>query len=203
MKLIDVFSKDSRVEACYRLTMATSAQLEAEYALVVSELAHENENLKPRTARGLDRFKSLDAFLRIRDLPNKHSHSELMITIVTFYDNGTCESFGTRYLEKLSDQRDLKWKCSEIGHCREPIPQSCEDARFNVTKTPEQKQPAVIHIPWYNIEKVDPDLPVLASLKSENRHILIRFIGAKEYEGGFRYTQLERRGLSPIYESEC
>ncbi|KAH6708817.1 hypothetical protein BKA61DRAFT_659619 [Leptodontidium sp. MPI-SDFR-AT-0119] len=191
----------------------SNAQLEADYARFVSEAAHGSDKLKPRISRGLDRFKSLDAFLRIGDLPNGHSHSESRITIVTFHDDGTCKSselpkwisdlpkeIQTGSSPKLIIVENLSPKAVRmLGGQLKIDPRFFSDyidtmpSIFDVSKIPDRKRSDIIPVPWYNIEKVEPNLPMLSSLKSESSHIMIRYVGAREYEGGLKHKHLEER----------
>ncbi|KAH7403118.1 hypothetical protein BKA64DRAFT_441447 [Cadophora sp. MPI-SDFR-AT-0126] len=195
--------------------MATpkGAQLEIEYAQFISEIAHGSDQLKHQIARGLDRFKSLDAFLRIGDLPNGHSHSESRITTVTFQNDGNCktrelttwmndlpEEVETGIDPKLIIVENLSPKAIRMlgGQLKiDPLFFSgyidAMPSMFDVTKTPVGKRPEIIPVPWYNIEQVEPSIPMLASLKSESSHIMIRFVGAREYEGGLKHTRLKER----------
>jgi hypothetical protein len=197
--------------------LPTNFQLEIDYERFVSEAADRPKKLKPHAVRGLDRFQSLRAFLRAGDHPNPRPLSEPKITIITFQSNGSCESKelanwaadlpgeinnGTN--PKLILVQNISPKTIRIlGGQLKVDPQFFSDyidampSIFDVTKHPERKREDIIPAPWHNFEKLEPNLPILASLKSDNNYIQIRFVGAREYRGGLKHEALRKERMTP------
>jgi hypothetical protein len=193
--------------------MPASNTNEIDYERFIWEAAGSPNKLKPQVARGLDRFKSLGAFLRIGDRSNPYPVSEPKITIITFQDDGSCDSkelpswatdlpgeIKNGSNPKLFLVQNISPKAIRIlGGQLKIDPQFFSDyidampSIFDVTKYPERKREDIIPIPWYNIEKVEPNIPMLASLKSENNYIQLRFVGAREYQGGHKHEGLKER----------
>ncbi|KAH7131477.1 hypothetical protein B0J13DRAFT_626555 [Dactylonectria estremocensis] len=62
----------------------------------------------------------------------------------------------------------------------------------NRMKEQDTERHDVVPKPWYRHEKVDGHLPMLASLKPNNDHINIQYIGPREYEGSSDHRPRER-----------
>jgi hypothetical protein len=197
---------------------SASRQLQMDYERFIFEAADASDKLKSKAVRGLDRFKSLSAFLRLGDVPSLHSVSDPKISIITFREEGSCDpkdlpNWSTDLDDEIKSGADAKLILVQnispeviriLGGQLKIDPQFFSDyidampSIFDVTKYPERKRKDIIPIPWYNIEKVEPSMPMLASQKCESSHIQIRWVGAREYQGGVKHKELKERILPDL-----
>lgn len=192
-------------------------QLEIDYERFILDAADGPDKLKPQAIRGLDRFKSLKAFLRTGDHPNPRPVSEPKISIITFQNNGSCDNkelvnWAADLPKEIKNGSDPKLIIVQnispkairiLGGQLKVDPLFFSDyidampSIFDVTKQPKRIREDIIPIPWYNIEKLEPHLPELASLKSDNNYIQMRFIGAREYQGGLKHEAVKKERMRP------
>ncbi|KAH7127586.1 hypothetical protein EDB81DRAFT_889382 [Dactylonectria macrodidyma] len=166
-------------------------------------------------ARDFPRFKPLQAFLNLQETRSSRIKS------VDFPDSGRPGEAEVKAVQEgglsaaitdhVSSRRlfiveDLSPRTvTTLGDCLQINPEFFLDyidaipSEFVITegskgrmKEQDAERRDIVPKPWYRHEKVDGHIPMLASLKPNNNHINIQYIGPREYEGSPTQRPSER-----------
>ena len=160
-------------------------------------------------ARDFSSFRALQAFLELKDSPSCKSlrstityidfqaDDELISRTIHETELKTVATPGVKRLfiiDNLSAETTIT-----LGDAFNIDPQFFLDfidaipAEWDVTETPKRSRDTIIPKPWYNFEKAIGHLPMLNSMRENNHHIAIRYIGSREYQNTTNRQKLNER----------